>query len=131
MPRKPRVFDAETKVWIVKRMLSGEPVQALALELKVSRTFLYRWKERYRESGAAGFQVRRGRPKAEASTGDLRSRPVGDLDTAKRRISELERKIGQQELELDFFRRALRQVGTKRQPTGGSGAKSSTPSSRR
>jgi hypothetical protein len=43
----------------------------------------------------------------------------------------LERKVGQQQLELDFFRQALRQVGGARQPNDGSGAPASTRSSRR
>jgi hypothetical protein len=32
------------------------------------------------------------------------------LEKAKRRIAELERKIGQQELEIDFFERALQRI---------------------
>jgi hypothetical protein len=43
----------------------------------------------------------------------------------------LERKIGQQQVELDFFRQALRQVGRKRRASDGPGAGSSTRSSRR
>ena len=38
MARKPRSFSAETKLSIVKRMLAGEDIKALARELKVSRT---------------------------------------------------------------------------------------------
>jgi len=47
------------------------------------------------------------------------------------RIVELERKVGRQQLELDFFQQALRQVREKRRPSDGLGAKPSTPSSRR
>ena len=54
-----------------------------------------------------------------------------DLATAQRRIAELERKIGQQQLELDFFQRALRQVSEPRRPSDGSGAMPSTRSSKR
>jgi transposase len=36
--------------------------------------------------------------------------PATEFEVARRRIAELERKIGQQQLELDFFRQALRQV---------------------
>jgi transposase len=128
MPRKSRSFSAETKLAVVKRMLCGEEVRALAKELKVSRTFLYRWKDRYRKLGAAGFQLRRGRPPNKAT--NLRA-PTDDLDSAKQRIAELERKIGQQQLELDFFQQALRQVRKARQPIDGPGAKSSTPASKR
>jgi hypothetical protein len=34
----------------------------------------------------------------------------GELLAARKRIAELERKVGQQELELDFFGEALRRV---------------------
>jgi hypothetical protein len=46
-------------------------------------------------------------------------------------VSDLERKIGQQQVELDFFREALRQVGEARRPSDGPGAPASTPPSRR
>ena len=38
----------------------------------------------------------------------------GDLARAQRRVAELERKIGQQQVDLDFFRRALRHVRERR-----------------
>ena len=132
MPKKVRSFSAETKLKIVKRMLAGEAVRALAEELKVKRTFLYRWKDRYRKLGAAGFHIRRGRPpKSASSVADLRTGPTDDLVGANRRIAELERKVGQQQLELDFFRQALRQVREARQSNDGPGVKPSTPAFRR
>jgi hypothetical protein len=50
---------------------------------------------------------------------------------ARKRIVDLERKVGQQQLELDFFRQALRQVGDVRRPSDGSGVPASTRSSKR
>jgi hypothetical protein len=50
---------------------------------------------------------------------------------AQRRIADLERTVGRQQMELDFFRRALRRVGDARRPTGGSGVTASTRSSRK
>jgi hypothetical protein len=50
---------------------------------------------------------------------------------ARKRVDELERKVGQQQLELDFFRAALRQVEGARQPSDGPGERASTRSSRR
>lgn len=131
MPKKSRSFSAETKLAVVKRMLRGEEVRALAKELKVSRTFLYRWKDRYRKLGAAGFQLRPGRPPKKAGIRSFGAKPPDELDAARQRIAALERKIGQQQLELDFFRQALRQVREARQPIDGPGAKSSTPASKR
>lgn len=131
MSKKKRSFSAETKLSVVKRMLSGVAVRELAKELRVSRTFLYRWKDRYRAYGAAGFRVPRGRPAKKMGVVDSRAKPTDDLEAARQRIAELERKIGQQQLELDFFRQALRQVREARQPSDGLGAKSSMPASRR
>jgi transposase len=54
-----------------------------------------------------------------------------ELAEAKRRIAELERKIGQQQVDLDFFRQALRQVEANRAATNGRGPKLSTASSKR
>jgi hypothetical protein len=56
---------------------------------------------------------------------------ANDVAKSQQRIAELERKIGQQQVELDFFRQALRQVRGKRRPSDGPGVKASTPSSRR
>jgi len=56
---------------------------------------------------------------------------AGELASARQRIAELEAKIGRQALELDFFQRALRQVGEARQGKDKPGATPSTPSSKR
>lgn len=130
MAKKSRVFGAELKLKIVKRMLAGESARELAREVKVSRTFLYRWKDIYRRFGATGFARRRGRPPASG----IPSEAAGEanvLVAARRKVAELERKIGQQQVELDFFRRALRQVEADRRAPSGPGAKASTPSSKR
>jgi hypothetical protein len=61
-----------------------------------------------------------------------RARDVAAGDPgAPERIAELERKVGQQQIELDFFRRALRQVREARRPNAGPGVTGSTRSSRR
>ena len=55
----------------------------------------------------------------------------GSLLKAEQRIAELERKIGRQQVELDFFQRALRQVRETRRPSGALGATASTRPSKR
>lgn len=131
MPKKKRVWSRELKILAVKRMLAGENTTALAKELKVRRTILYRWRDSYRKDGAKAFPGRPGRPpKSPRNVDEVRLEAASSLAAAEKRIAELERKIGQQQVELDFFRRALRQVGASR-PTSGPGAKASTPSSKR
>jgi transposase-like protein len=128
--KKYRVFDREMKVDTVKRMLRGENVSALTRELKISRAVLYRWKDQYREDGSQAFRRRPGRPPKSAPA-KVRAESAGDLAAARQRVGELERKIGQQQLELDFFRQALRQVAADRAAMSGRGAKASTRSSKR
>ena len=130
MPKARRVFSTDTKLKIVKRMLAGESARDLAREVKVSRTFLYRWKDIYRRLGAAGFARRRGRPPASGVPSEA-AEEANVLAAARRKVAELERKIGQQQVELDFFRRALRQVEADRRAQSGPGAKASTRSSKR
>lgn len=134
MPKKVRVLSRELKLAAVHRMLAGENVSALARELKVLRKDLYKWRASFRSGGPAALRGR-GRPRrlvqAEPPDATAAAPPEAELTKAQRRIAELERKIGQQQVELDFFRQALRQVGGKRRPSDGPGAGSSTRSSRR
>ena len=63
---------------------------------------------------------------------DAPSNPgIKQLARAHRRIAALERKIGQQQVELDFLQQALRQVGEQRQRSGVPGGTASTKSSKR
>jgi transposase len=138
MPRIARIFSREFKVSVIRRMLTGENVSAIARELQVRRKDLYVWQERFRAGGAEALRGRGRPPKrvtraAPSATVDLAAEDLAaeDLAAAQRRIAELERKIGQQQLELDFFQRALRQVSGRRRPSDGRGAMPSTRSSKR
>ena len=134
MTRKYRVFSRAVKLAAVRRMLAGENVIALGRELKVKPKDLYRWRSKFRVGGAEALRGA-GRPdkpvRAASPGGSAAGPPEAELEKAERRIAELERKIGQQQVELDFFRQALRQVKGKRRPSDGPGAGSSTRSSRR
>ena len=129
--KKKRVWSRALKISAVKRMLAGVNTTALAEELGVRRTILYRWRDTYRVKGAEAFPGRAGRPpKPPPGSAGARAQAAGNLAAAEKRIAELERKIGQQQVELDFFQQALRQVGASR-PISGPGAKAFTPSSKR
>jgi transposase len=131
-----RVFSREFKISIICRMLAGENVSALARELKMTRKDLYAWRDRFQAGGPEALHGR-GRPrKAEAAVSAASGpasgeTPASELEAARKRIAELERKVGQQQLELDFFQRALRQVGEPRQPGTEPGVTGSTRSSER
>ena len=107
-------YGTELKLSAVRRVLAGESVSAVAQQLGIRRKRLYVWKDRYAELGEAGLAHRRGgRPRQPARAGSSGSEATGgrgELLAARRRIAELERKVGQQELELDFFGEALRRI---------------------
>jgi transposase len=113
-------YGTELKLAAVRRVLAGESVSAVAQELGIRRKRLYVWKDRYAELGEAGLAHRRGGRPRKAVSEDANRRDAmsrrGELLAARKRIAELERKVGQQELELDFFGEALRRikVGGKR-----------------
>jgi transposase-like protein len=125
---KRRVFSREFKLSAVKRVLAGESVAALSRELGVRRGDLYRWGRHYRSGGAEALRPA-CRPRKGFGVLDLEG--ANDLVTARKRIGELERKVGQQQVELDFFRQALRQVEGARRPSDGPGERASPRSSRR
>ena len=123
MSGKNRVFTREFKEGVAQRIVNGESVTALHLETQVKRSVLYRWRDAYRKDGAAGLQRPAGRPPGVPNP----PRPVaGPQEAAARRIVELERKIGQQTLEIDFFRRAFKRVKESRRNNTASGATAST-----
>ena len=124
--RRPRIFTTEFKQQAVLRLEAGASASALAAELGVRRKLLYDWRQAYREHGVAGLNRKRGRkagklPVKRETTGDA-------LSQAQVRIAELERLVGQQQVDLDFFRRALRL--TDAAPSSGT-APISTRSSKR
>jgi transposase len=125
---KRREYSREFKLSAVKRVLAGEQVPAVAAELQTANGRIYSWVHHYRQGGVEALRPAR-RPRKGFGVLELESGK--DLATARRRIEELERKVGQQQVELDFFRQALRQVGEARRPSDGPGARTSTRSSRR
>jgi transposase len=136
MPNKsPRKFSREFKLEAVRRILAGERIKALSQELDVLRKDLYSWRKLFRAGGAEAL-----RPLGRPRKGDgvvtarvrKRAREVAAGEAAApERVAELERKIGQQQIELDFFRQALRRVKEARRPNAGSGVTGSTRSSKR
>lgn len=126
MAAKYRVFSGEFKQQVAQRILNGESVSALHQEFQIKRSVLYRWRDAYRKDGAAGLQRPIGRPPGVPNP----PRPAASAeDVAARRIRELEHKIGQQAMDIDFLRRAFKRVKATRRNNTEGGATASTPRS--
>lgn len=123
--KRRRSFTRAFKLAALARMAETESIVGLARELGIERKLLYCWRDQYAAGGAAGLR-RAGRPSAAELAGEAADAPVGGAVDAARQIAALERKVGQQQFELDFFRAALRQVRARRRSSGKPGATAST-----
>ncbi len=145
-----RRFSREYKLAALARMAAGENVSALSRERGVARKCLYQWQDRFRIGGAVALRSRGRMTKAEVQEMRGARRAVGSAEAprtprppqpppvppdemaqARERILELERKVAQQALDLDFFRQALRSVEEAAPLKGVPGGTRSTRSSRR
>ena len=107
----------------VERLEAGERASALAIEQSLQRTIIYHWRDRFRAHG--------GMPEVVGGESTRASRARADgLTQARAQIAELERKVGQQQLDLDFFRGALQHIEGSRRPSDGPGVTASSPTSR-
>jgi transposase len=125
---KRRVFNREFKLAAMQRLMKGESASSVARELQIGSSHLSYWWSNYRRYGPAGLRPAHRPRKTEALGPPAQAKHVS---RGQQRVNELQRKIGQQQVELDFFRQALRQVGAARRPSDGPGEPASTPSSRR
>ncbi|WP_109051906.1 helix-turn-helix domain-containing protein [Azospirillum sp. TSA6c] len=133
------------KVSLVRRLEAGERITDLERESGVFRAQIYRWRDAFGREGEAGLERRPGRRRgyrrsrsAEGgpSTGPAPSAPaVAALDQlapdVRAWVSELERTVARQQLELDFFSEALQRIEASRRPKSAAGETASTPPSRR
>ena len=131
--KKHRYFSEEQKRAAVARVVSGEAVSTVAGSIGAHRNRLYEWCRRHEEGGPAAVR-RVGRPrKEEALSARARAwtEAADEASVARRQIAELQRKIGEQQVDLDFFRKALRHIEETRRAQATPGAAASTKSSRR
>jgi transposase-like protein len=91
-----RKFSKEFKQTAIRQMAGGKSAAEVARKLEVHPGDLYRWRRELEEHGAHAFSG------------------VGRQRGGQDRVAELERKIGQQTLEIDFLKRALQHVEEQR-----------------
>ncbi|HET9412982.1 MAG TPA: transposase [Pseudolabrys sp.] len=117
-----RRFSREFKVAAVRRVMEGEQVGVVARDLGISFRALWGWKKRVVEKGEE-YLHELGRPKQWQ-----RARPAEPPDDGaqKRRMAELERVVGRQQMEIRFLAKALRQVEERRQQKKNAGGVASS-----
>ena len=91
-----RMFTKEFKLAAVRRLEQGVSIGEAARALEVSANVLHRWRAEFR-SGAGNVFPGNGKQR-----------------WAEGRIAELERKIGQQALEIDFLKGCLQRIEEQR-----------------
>ncbi len=87
-----RKFTKEFKLAAVRRLETGASMAEVARACEVNPNVLHRWRWEFRDGVDRAFPGQ-GKRKPEES-----------------QVAELERKIGQQTLEIDFLKRVLQQV---------------------
>ena len=97
----------------VERMGNCGNVAALAKELGVYRSLLYKWRDHFAKVDEAPS--------------------IGEVTPAmlRRKLKQLKRVLADKTLEVDFFKGALQKVEARRQRSGSSGATASTIRSRK
>jgi transposase-like protein len=113
-----RVYSNEFRMQAVRRVLRGEKVSAVSEELGIHRKLLYEWLRRVRDGGESNLRSR-GRPRKA-------DRVLESPDDAVKRIAELERMVGRQQMVIEFFKGALQRVEESRQKSSAAGATASS-----
>ena len=91
-----RKFTKEFKQTAVRRLESGQSAAEVARALEVHPSDLQRWRRELQEHGERAFSG------------------IGHKRAEESRVPELERKIGQQAMEIDFLKRAWQHVEEQR-----------------
>jgi transposase len=107
-------YPRELKITTMRELDSGKSMAEVARMYQVSPNRLVAWRGEWRAKGELAFPGQWARPQAR-------------LDAE--RIPELERKIGQQAMEIDFLKKALRRFREQVAPVVGNGATDSTSKS--
>lgn len=97
----------EVRRTALERMKSCPNITALAKELKLSRSALYKWKWQDEAKEPGGLPIR----------------------NLQKKVHELESLLAEKTLEVNFFKGALQKIEARRQSGSGSGETASTTKS--
>ena len=108
-----RTFTREVKLAAVRRLETGASIAEVARAFEVNPNVLHRWRREFRDGPGNAFPGP-GKRRWEES-----------------RVAELERKIGQQTLEIDFLKGCLQRIEEQRMLQALTGNPRSTRKSKR
>ena len=91
-----RQFTKEFKLAAVRRLEQGVSMAEVARGMEVSPNVLHRWRKEFREGPGNAFSGN------------------GNPQWSEGRVAELERKVGQQTLEIDFLKGCLQRIEEQR-----------------
>ena len=120
--KKQPHYPIEVKQAAVERVRAGESMSRVGTEIGCGRGRIHYWLTQWEKHGGTWPELR--------PRGGGRSRPPPPPSGSAEREAELERLVGQQQVELDFLREALRLMKQVRRPTAEPDAPSPTSSSR-
>jgi transposase-like protein len=108
-----RQFSKEFKLAAVRRLEQGVSLAEVARAMEVNPNVLHRWRREFRQGPGNAFPG------------------AGQRRWPEGRISELERKIGQQTLEIDFLKGCLQRIEEQRMLQAATGNPRSTGKSKK
>jgi transposase len=109
MPRQE--YSRELKIAVMREIDSGKGMAEVARLYQISPNRIEAWRSEWRAKGELAFPGKGARPQSQWDA---------------ERIAELERKIGQQAMEIDFLKKALRRFREQPLAAGGNGDAGST-----
>jgi transposase len=109
-------YSRELKIACMREMDSGKSMAEIARQYQLSPKRLETWKAEWRAKGELAFPGKGARPQP---------RLVAE------RIAELERKIGQQAMEIDFLKKVLQRFKERPLPLANNGGSTSTSRSKK
>lgn len=103
-----RTFTREFKLAAVRRLEAGVAIAEVARGLEVNPNVLHRWRREFRQAPGIAFPGR------------------GQRCWSEGKIAELERKVGQQAMEIDFLKGCLQSIEEQRTLQASTGSPRST-----
>ena len=91
-----RKFTKEFKIATLRQLNAGVSIAAVARSCEIDPRLVHRWRQDLQQSPEQAFPG------------------LGKKRSDENRIAELERKIGQQALEIDFLKRCLQRIEEQR-----------------